>query len=716
MKKEKWLAGLLLGIFLLGVGTFYGKAESGKTVQLRNIRLSLEAPEGGLWYTREDVVSKKEELAQYGHDAWEERYIMEQEGIHFKFLADDGSYSIGLFVEPAEEGATDYRDLDGLDMEWVCQLRRLEAEHEGYTVTESWRCPKRQTVLVRLKYYDFGFNYEVYETRLGGQYYSFFGICWDEESTETMYSTMESLVDSALFGGVSFLTTAPTVGSTTTRPQITALPDSTISAGPGFDLTYTDSKTGLCFQVPEGWRLHPQQTLYQGVDVRYQSADKMDLLILYGSVDAYSQLSDQQKQGLTREDMNSKGLTITQLSALLGLSEGVLSQTQYGETDFFTVDADVKKTNLFQVAFNADYVQMFHLENGWLSVWQFNYEPYGGYYEQFQELLKTVTHVSAHTSPLSQERKPIENYAVSFFIPLLVFPIFPLLYRFLYLRAPMSHASGLLFACLYGVGGLLVFGLLLLPLSSLTACLTVVCLSVGIFFLMTASFKTNPSRNSGFYPPPGPAPLSGETGGPPTFRGPGPSWSSASIPYSGKSADAPTVTGQPPQMAPPCEKPVSPKDIPVRWEESAVSAVNPSVPWQEPPISGGSSPSPGDAIYWAGNDPVIPPAWADEPAHRSPVKNAGGKKAGRWYKEKIADRDSSESELEQPVDSGDGWTATWITRGAASSKETSSGQSASKKKEALPREVATMDKAACPYCRKPLLEKSRFCPYCGHRL
>lgn len=72
---------------------------------------------------------------------------------------------------------------------------------------------------------------------------------------------------------------------------------------------YTDEDTGIEFTVPENWVQKPLSQDRKTIDVKFTSNKEPGLSILYGSTDAWAEMTSSEKVGLSRSDIDNSIFT-----------------------------------------------------------------------------------------------------------------------------------------------------------------------------------------------------------------------------------------------------------------------------------------------------------------------------------------------------------------------------------------------------------------------
>ena len=159
---------------------------------------------------------------------------------------------------------------------------------------------------------------------------------------------------------------------------------------------YTDTKTNTKFTVPANWYEKELFKERDAIDVKFVSSKEEDMTIMYGSIDFWAMLTEEEKVGFSRSDMNTSALSsedIEYLASMLGVDKGEISKVKYNGVEYyqFTIKGS---TELYGFDFTLEMVHTVRLDNGWAYWFQFGGTSDSIYFADFEALLNTVQYAS----------------------------------------------------------------------------------------------------------------------------------------------------------------------------------------------------------------------------------------------------------------------------------------------------------------------------------
>lgn len=164
------------------------------------------------------------------------------------------------------------------------------------------------------------------------------GISQDQEDT------IESIVDSIVFD--TDPVAAPTMPETD-------------------PFVYTDPDTNTKFTVPANWYEDTLNEDREYIDVKFASGKEEGLVIMYGSTDLWSSMSDSEKAGLNRSILDSSYFTVSDLEEYFGVDAEEISKETYNGNEYFVTEQSLKQ-EFYGLEFAVDLTSAVCIRDGWI--------------------------------------------------------------------------------------------------------------------------------------------------------------------------------------------------------------------------------------------------------------------------------------------------------------------------------------------------------------
>lgn len=171
---------------------------------------------------------------------------------------------------------------------------------------------------------------------------------------------------------------------------------------------YTDSKTGVSFTVPANWIQKETSKPRETIDVLFDSTDG-EAIIMFGSIDAWSQLTESERRGYSRSDFNNSVFTnedLKELASIYGATDDSFHKETIAGTEYIVFDASGAK-GLVSVTL-TEYVTY---KNGYMFLYQYSGGNAEAHKDDLLELLRSVDYSSVNTAQrkADNEKEPISN-------------------------------------------------------------------------------------------------------------------------------------------------------------------------------------------------------------------------------------------------------------------------------------------------------------------
>ena len=226
---------------------------------------------------------------------------------------------------------------------------------------------------------------------------------------------------------------------------------------------YTDTDTGVTFVVPDGWYKAALSQERQIIDVKYRNDN--NATFMYGKVDIYSSLSEEEKGKYSRSDIDNSLLSKEDVAAALGATDSKVSMVTYNGKEYFKVSynsySELMGTNVY-----INMVALARVDNGYLFTFQFTGDEYSQDYRDFESLLNSVEYPfqesSAHKSSSSFFTE--DNYVLvlvfSLIMTIAVYSLPIIIYRFMIRRSPVEKKKAIIITIIYAFIGFFIMAII----------------------------------------------------------------------------------------------------------------------------------------------------------------------------------------------------------------------------------------------------------------
>ena len=159
---------------------------------------------------------------------------------------------------------------------------------------------------------------------------------------------------------------------------------------------YTDPETETTFTVPENWETSELSKPRETIDVKFVSTDK-EAVVMYGSIDAWSQFTAAERAGTKRADCDMTALSdddLKEFASLVGAADGAYMRKTISGTDYCLI-----QTKNSQGSLSVPITAYFTVNNGYIYFFQYNGGNSNAHYDDFMSILKSVEYKSVSAEP-----------------------------------------------------------------------------------------------------------------------------------------------------------------------------------------------------------------------------------------------------------------------------------------------------------------------------
>lgn len=156
---------------------------------------------------------------------------------------------------------------------------------------------------------------------------------------------------------------------------------------------YKDQESHAAFFVPRNWYEVPFDTAPKILSKKFVNADDTKFTIMYGSIDCYPLLSNEERSRYTRDSIDNSYFfedgNESDLFDITGFDTGEVSSRTYNGNDYITITGSYNyDSDGFNISFPAEgYI---HLENGWMYIFEYIGSADSEHYSDFESLLNSV--------------------------------------------------------------------------------------------------------------------------------------------------------------------------------------------------------------------------------------------------------------------------------------------------------------------------------------
>lgn len=157
---------------------------------------------------------------------------------------------------------------------------------------------------------------------------------------------------------------------------------------------YTDNDTGITFTVPEGWNKIALTEQRNYVDAKFESTSDPGLVILYGSIDFWSEMPANERREYSRSVFSSEYFTKQDIAGMFDTSQCFVNDVIYGGVHYFKINT-TEVENVMGLNVSVPMTQLFRAENGWGYIFQFGGDEDSQYYSEFVSLVESADYSGA---------------------------------------------------------------------------------------------------------------------------------------------------------------------------------------------------------------------------------------------------------------------------------------------------------------------------------
>lgn len=173
---------------------------------------------------------------------------------------------------------------------------------------------------------------------------------------------------------------------------------------------YEDSKSGISFTIPENWTIEDAPQGNGPVDVVFRSNKDNSISIIFSATDVWSNMSQQEKSKTPRSKFDNSAFTKKDFAELLGIKENDIVSKEYGGIPFYLYTFEIEK-DLNGHKAKSSVTQTFHIENGWLYLFQFFGVQNDTSLSDLESVINSIEFTTPESESTSYDSYSIKNFS-----------------------------------------------------------------------------------------------------------------------------------------------------------------------------------------------------------------------------------------------------------------------------------------------------------------
>lgn len=177
---------------------------------------------------------------------------------------------------------------------------------------------------------------------------------------------------------------------------------------------YTDSTTGVSFTMPDGWSETTLSEEREIIKVKYthESADGSSIMFGYG--DIWEQLTESERVGYTREDLNHDAMreifSNEELADAVGLStEGsIIEEVSYNWKEYVKITS-TSQISISSYSTDITLIYLIHIQEGYIFMFCYGYMGENIHGQDFEQLMENVKYSDIYSFTHNGEEIIIPN-------------------------------------------------------------------------------------------------------------------------------------------------------------------------------------------------------------------------------------------------------------------------------------------------------------------
>lgn len=238
--------------------------------------------------------------------------------------------------------------------------------------------------------------------------------------------------------------------------------------------TYKDSVTGISFTIPQGWNEAPLNEEREYIKVKYLPENNDGSSIQFGYADIWGQMSDSDKVGYSRSDINHSAImdsfTKEEILQMIGYDSlgAEIDTAYYNGIEYLEITIDTEMS-IFDVSADVTMITLLRFDNGYWYQFVYGDMDEKSHYQEFETMINSVEYPSV--TKTSNEIIDIDsdgnlqfnfpNLILSLVITIAVYSLPIIIYRYAIKKQPLPEKKAKKITIIYAIVAFFVMAILL---------------------------------------------------------------------------------------------------------------------------------------------------------------------------------------------------------------------------------------------------------------
>lgn len=360
---------VFLLVLLLLTASFTATATNTKTYELEELDIKIDIPENLIVFTRSIEINDPG-LKVVGLTKADMETLMQDGNIYLNAIAENLDYEI--IVTMIESSIDNFSLLSDTELMALMTIGDDEYEERNITRIKTEVYQHSQAKFIKLYISQPGYDSIVY----GLQYYT----TYNGKAINITLQSYSGVIDSVKEALLKSIVDSTVFGSDPPQRQ-------KVEYSPSF--LYTDDNTGVSFTVPENWSQVEFSKERKYLTAKFASNLEEGLIIVYSGNDFWSELSANEKQGLSRKDIDNNAISKSDIAYMYGANENDIKMVKYNGIEYYKAVV-TEAQDIFGFNLTVTMTYLCHIRNGYIFEFQFNAAEVSPYYKVFETLLSSV--------------------------------------------------------------------------------------------------------------------------------------------------------------------------------------------------------------------------------------------------------------------------------------------------------------------------------------
>jgi len=152
---------------------------------------------------------------------------------------------------------------------------------------------------------------------------------------------------------------------------------------------YSDVDSGVDFIVPAGWYQKEFVEDRTAIDAKFVYSEEGDVVIIYGSIDLWSQMTIFEQANISRAEINNTLFSKRDYAEMFGIEMDDVTVVEYNGVQYYKFEYEVME-EMYGIELQVTMTQLVYIDNGWMYTFQFTGLSTHQQYRDFEELLNSV--------------------------------------------------------------------------------------------------------------------------------------------------------------------------------------------------------------------------------------------------------------------------------------------------------------------------------------